>query len=208
MKITFIGDSIRSQYVPRVAELLGEGFEIFTPQENCRFAQYTLRGLFDWAENMKGSRIVHFNCGLWDICNLFGDGLFTSEEEYVACMLRIADILLSRYECVVFATTTPVREENIYDRTADVIRYNEILVPRLRERGVRINDLFSTVAADIGGNVSDDFIHLTDRGIELCAAQTADVIRTLAAELSQTAARETEDTALAEGAPVLIMEEH
>jgi hypothetical protein len=79
---------------------------------------------------------------------------------------------------------------------------------RLRERGVRINDLFSTVAADIGGNVSDDFIHLTDRGIELCAAQTADVIRTLAAELSGTAARETEDNALAEGAPVLIMEEH
>jgi hypothetical protein len=34
------------------------------------------------------------------------------------------------------------------------------------------------------------------------------VIRTLAAELSGTAARETEDTALAEGAPVLIMEEH
>ena len=78
MKITLLGDSIRLQYQDRVAELLGGDFEVFGPSENCRFAKYTLRGLFDWEKKMSGSRIVHWNNGLWDICNLFGDGLFSS----------------------------------------------------------------------------------------------------------------------------------
>ena len=93
MKISLIGDSIRMQYTPIVKEMLGDKFEIFTPEENCRFAKYNLRGMWDWKEGMKGSRIVHWNAGLWDICDIFGDGMFTSVEEYVSTMLRIADIL-------------------------------------------------------------------------------------------------------------------
>ena len=205
MKITLLGDSIRGQYAPVVQQLLGEGFEIFTPQENCRFAQYTLRGLFDWAKDMQGSQIVHFNCGLWDICDLFGDGLFTPEDTYVTCMLRIADLLLSRYPCVIFATTTPVREENPYDKTADIARYNERLVPLLRARGVHINDLYAAVAQDVAANVSDDYIHLTEQGIRLCAEQTAQCIRTHAASLTPTAAEPSRpSTAHGAGAPVLI----
>lgn len=94
MKITLIGDSIRQQYAPHVAELLGGNYEVWTPvSENCRFSKYTLRGLFEWAPHMKGSGIVHWNNGLWDTCDLFGDGPFASEREYVENMLRIADIL-------------------------------------------------------------------------------------------------------------------
>ncbi|MBR5485183.1 MAG: hypothetical protein IKV41_01570, partial [Oscillospiraceae bacterium] len=67
MKVTLLGDSIRQQYGPKVAELLGDEFEIWAPEENCRFAKYTLRGLFDWASNIEGSQIVHWNNGLWDL---------------------------------------------------------------------------------------------------------------------------------------------
>ncbi len=37
MKVTLLGDSIREQYAPRVAELLGDGFEVWTPKETADF---------------------------------------------------------------------------------------------------------------------------------------------------------------------------
>ena len=176
MKITLLGDSIRLQYESRVAELLGESFEVYGPSENCRFAKYTLRGLFDWEKKMRGSRIVHWNNGLWDICDLFGDGLFSSEEEYLSNMLRIADILLSRYDKVIFATMTPVTERNKYNKNSDIERYNALAVEELSKKGVIINDLYSLVAADIDRYISSDEIHLSEEGRELCARQVAKVI--------------------------------
>lgn len=180
-KVTLLGDSIRLiGYGKMTAALLGEDFTVFQPSENCRFARHTLRGLFDWAEEMEGSRIVHWNNGLWDTCNLFGDGAFTSEEEYVSTMLRIADILLKRHDKVIFATTTPVSPQNLYNQNDVIQRYNEIIVPQLCQKGVIINDLYSLVAEDIDGNIADDLIHLSEKGIKLCAEQVAKIIRSTA----------------------------
>lgn len=178
MKITLLGDSIRMLgYGMMVPELLGDEFEVCQPNDNHRFSKFTLRGLFDWEELMRGSRIVHWNNGLWDVANLFGDGLFTSETEYVENMLRIADILTKRYEKVIFATTTPVKKENKNSNTADIKRYNALIVPLLKEKGIIINDLHSLVEKDIEAYISDDNIHLSEEGIKVCAEQVAEVIR-------------------------------
>jgi lysophospholipase L1-like esterase len=204
MKITCLGDSIRMQYAPRVAELLGEDFEVFAPAENCRFAKYTLRGLFDWKSKMEGSRIVHWNNGLWDICNLFGDGLFTSEQEYLDNMLRIADILLARYDKVIFATMTPVTERNKYNKNSDIERYNALVSEALSKKGIIINDLYSLVAADIDRYISSDEIHLSDEGIELCANQVAKVILDAARGISDSDKKCDESISDEEsGAPVI-----
>ncbi len=178
MKITLLGDSIRLLgYGKRVEELLGDDFEIFQPEDNCRFAKYILRGLFDWASAMEGSRIVHFNSGLWDICNLFSDGTFTTESEYIENMSRIADILLARYDKVIFATTTPVSEKNIYNKNSDIERFNEIIVPIFKKKGIIINDLHSLIASDIDRYISEDTIHLSEEGTEAVAKQVADIIK-------------------------------
>lgn len=203
IKVTLIGDSIRQRgYGKVVPKLLGEGFEVFQPADNCRFAKYTLRGLFDWEKQMSGSRIVHFNCGLWDICNIMGDGkLFTAEEEYVENMLRIADVLLKRYEKVIFATTTPVSDKNIYNKNSDIKRYNDIIVPKFLEKGIIINDLYSTVAADIDRFICADTIHLSEDGIEICAKQVANMILETAKTLNGCEKAESL-TAHQDGAPV------
>lgn len=187
-KVTLLGDSIRLLgYGKRVAELLGEDFEVYQPQDNCRFAKYTLRGLFEWKNDMAGSRIVHWNNGLWDVCDIFGDGKrFTSVEEYTDNILRIADILLSRHDKVIFATTTPVTEKNPYNQNSVIERYNGIIVSLLKEKGVIINDLYATVSKDIERYIrSDDNIHLTDDGIEVCAAQVCDIIKKTAETLDK-----------------------
>ena len=202
-KISFIGDSIRMQYAPVVTKRLGEDYEVFAPAENCRFAKYTLRGMWDWKSNMTGSRIVHWNNGLWDICELFGEGMFTSVDEYVTNMLRIADILLSRHEVVIFATTTPVRQENPHNKTEWVAEYNAALVPKLQEKGIIINDLFSIVAADIPRYVCDDLIHLSEEGIELCAAAVEKAVRDAEKLLRDVPKNETDSGEPTCGAPIL-----
>ncbi|MBQ3134556.1 MAG: SGNH/GDSL hydrolase family protein [Oscillospiraceae bacterium] len=187
MKVTLLGDSIRMiGYGPLVPDLLGDGFEVYQPDDNCRFAKYTLRGLFDWERQMAGSRIVHWNNGLWDFCDLFGDGPFSTEEEYKANMLRIADILLARCEKVIFATTTPVTEQNPHDNNAVIEHYNCLIVPLLEKKGILINDLHATMSRDIDRYIrKDDNIHLTDAGAAVCAKQVSDTILAVAKTMGQ-----------------------
>ena len=47
-KVTLLGDSIRQiGYGTKVPELLGDEYQVFQPEDNCRFVKYTLRMLFD-----------------------------------------------------------------------------------------------------------------------------------------------------------------
>ena len=185
IKVTLLGDSIREiGYGKIVPELLGSDFEVFQPDDNCRFAKYTLRGLFDWSKQMEGTNIVHWNNGLWDICNLFGDGPFTDEQEYISNILRIAEILTNKYDKVIFATTTPVRPENLYDKNSVIERYNQIIVPKLCEKGIIINDLHSIVVTDVYRYISNDNIHLTEEGKKMCAEQVAKIIKETAKTLT------------------------
>ena len=89
-KVVLLGDSIRAiGYGRKVPEMLGEEYTVWQSEDNCRFVKYTLRMLFEWREDIKDADIIHWNNGLWDICDL-GDGVFTSPEEYAATMTRIA----------------------------------------------------------------------------------------------------------------------
>ena len=205
MKITLIGDSIRMQYEKKVKELLGEDFEVFSPKENCRFAKYTLRGLFEWSADMRESRIIHWNNGLWDTTNILGDNkLFSSEEEYIENIERIADVLLSKYDKVIFATTTPVSEKNIHNKNSDAERYNKLAIDVLTKKGVVINDLYTPLASDIESNVSSDLIHLSERGIEIAANQVANVILEEAKKLTNVnISQKASSTENSEGAPVI-----
>ena len=187
MKITLLGDSIRLiGYGPFVPGLLGEEYEVYQPEDNCRFAKYTLRGLFDWAASMEGSRVVHWNNGLWDVCDILGDGkVFTSVEEYTENILRIADLLLARHDKVIFATTTPVTAQNPHNKNEVIAAYNRHIVPLLEVKGVIINDLYTPMAADIDRFIrKDDNIHLTDEGSTVCASLVADAIRKVAEDLA------------------------
>jgi hypothetical protein len=206
-KVTCLGDSIRIQYTPVVRTLLGEEFEVYAPNENCRYAKHTLRGLYDWKDAMQGSRIVHWNNGLWDICDLFGDGPFASVEEYVSNMLRIADILLSRHDTVIFATTTPVDQYNRHENNADIEKYNAALVPELIKKGVLINDLYPLLAADIPRYIRNDHIHLTDEGIDLCAQRAAEMIREAAKNLPERETAAQKENAPELGAPIIWSEQ-
>lgn len=185
IKVALLGDSIRQiGYGPKVPSLLGDEYSVWQPNDNCRFALYTLRGMFDWRAQLEGCDIVHWNNGLWDVCELFGDGPFTEPTYYVETMLRIAGLLQKYARRVIFATTTPVLPANAHNKNVVIADYNRIIVPKLEALGIAIDDLYSIVYPKLDEYIrSDDNIHLTDAGIDACAAAVADSIRRAAAEL-------------------------
>ena len=177
-KVLLLGDSIRLQgYGSLVKEMLEKECEVFAPEDNCRFAQYLLRMLFDYSYMTDNCDLVYFNAGLWDVCDLFGDGTFTPISVYLDNMERIADILIKRCKKVVFATTTPVTEDNPYNRNSEIVEFNEKVSALLKKKGVIIDDLFAIVNADIPNNICEDMIHLTKPAAKLCADHIAKLIK-------------------------------
>ena len=180
-KVALLGDSIRLWgYGTLVPQLLGDEYTVYQPEDNCRFAKYTLRGIFDWQEGLKDADVIHWNNGLWDCTEIFDDGLFTSEAEYIENMVRIGKLLLKITPNVIFATTTPVWDEFEWTHNDKIKRFNEIIVPELQKLGIKINDLHSAVAKDVHKYVKEcDKIHLSDEGIKLCADLVVKAIKEL-----------------------------
>ena len=138
MKILLLGDSIRMGYGEFVREILNGKAEVFYPNDNGRFLQYTLRQLQDWKASLhlKGDEIdvVHWNNGLWDAGHLgigataeaealtidTGTGLhryekdpLTPPEIYAYFIRRIAIRMKTLFPAagIIFADSTPVVEE-------------------------------------------------------------------------------------------------
>ena len=177
-KIILLGDSIRLSYGNRVRELLGSDYTVWQPEDNCRFAAYTLRMLFDYKAQLEGADVIHFNCGLWDMCDLFGDGPFTPLEVYVEQMVRIAKILKTYAPVVIFATTTPPSPK-MWGHDLDRVRaYNAAAMAALEPLGVLFDDLFTPVAEDIDRMISEDYLHASPYGVEILANRVADCIKT------------------------------
>ena len=95
----------------------------------------------------------------------------------MANMLRVAKELKKLGKRVVFATTTPVHHEFPYNDNNVIKRYNDLIVPKLQELGVEINDLNALVSQDIYKYIGADQIHLSEEGIALCSAQVVKVIK-------------------------------
>ena len=177
-KVVLLGDSIRLiGYGQRTAELLGSDYSVWQPEDNCRFAAYTLRMLFEYKAQLEGADVIHFNCGLWDMCDLFGDGPFTPLEVYVEQMVRIAKILKTYAPVVIFATTTPPSPK-MWGHNLDRVRaYNAAAMAALEPLGILFDDLFTPVAEDIDRMISEDYLHASPYGVEILANRVADCIK-------------------------------
>ena len=177
-KIILLGDSIRLSYQNRVTELLGSDYTVWGPDDNSRFASYTLRMLFDYKAQLEGADVIHFNCGLWDMCDLFGDGPFTPLEVYVEQMVRIAKSLKTYAPVVIFATTPPPSPK-MWGHDLDRVRaYNAAAMAALEPLGILFDDLFTPVAEDIDRMISEDYLHASPYGVEILANRVADCIKT------------------------------
>ena len=202
--VVLIGDSLRLCYQSRVAELLGGDVKIYAPDENCRFTKYALWGMKMWMAGWGDPKpdVIHWNTGVWDLHRCTADGdVFTPLPEYLEQNRRLAIQMESCCKNLIWATTTPggrqldTQKKTNYVMTeagpqiflcdaqdkwnSDIRAYNKACAEMLSARGIKINDLYSVIAADTDRYLCEDGIHPSAEGTEALAQKVADEIKKL-----------------------------
>jgi len=180
-KVMLIGDSIRLSYQGRVASLLENSASVSGPAENCRFSAYTLFNLESWLPG-NDYDIIHWNNGSWDTCYLSDGRTHTPLPVYLEYQQRIASTLRRKTKRLIFASTTPVWPEQFASgavhprKNKDITEYNRAAIALLAPLGVEINDLNSVISEDIKRYISEDMVHLSKEGVDLCAGSVVETI--------------------------------
>lgn len=166
-KIVLIGDSIRMGYDKYVKDALSGTAQVFYPNENCRFAEYVLRCAHEWKRDGEWGDdvdLVHWNAGLWDVIELFGDGPLTSLSYYAEAIERIDKRLRMLFPKakIVFATSTKVNEKLCgfeFRRRNEIIeKYNAEALRVLSNTDTVINDLYS-LTKTFPDSYHSDWVH-------------------------------------------------
>lgn len=184
-KIVLIGDSIRMGYDKYVKEALSDVAEVYYPDENCRYAENVLRFAHEWKSKTGAPDdvdLVHWNAGLWDVLELFGDEPLSTKDYYANVIPRIDRRLRMLYPKakIVFATSTAVNEgmarPDFYRHNSNIEAYNEIAVKALAGTDTVINDLY-TLSASLPVEAHSDFVHYyTDLGTEKIGGRVLSVL--------------------------------
>ena len=179
--VLLLGDSIRQNYQEYVKQKLREIADVRYPNDNGRFASYTLRYVYEWINALSrvddiSFDIIHFNVGLWDVLRLTSDDrTFTSEKEYAEVLMRIYKRIKMYVPnaTIIFALTTKIIEPGFAPgieigerKNADIERFNKIAIETFRNTDVIINDLY-TVSSQINDIAHSDNVHFEIKeGIE------------------------------------------
>ena len=175
-RILLLGDSIRMNYAPYVYRKLSDRAEIVTPEDNCRFAKYTLHELPTWLKTLGTPHIVHWNNGLWDAHHFDGAAPLTPLEDYVKDLERVLTLLQKTGATIIFATSTPARPENPEWDKEEIRRYNAAAVALMEQHHIPINNLFAVVDGNEAEYVSDDLVHLNRVGIQKVGQTVVEVL--------------------------------
>ncbi len=189
-KVILVGDSIRfgaegsPGYGKYVKESIKGRADVYLIDENCRFAQYTLRYFHEWLKKSGFDRVdvIHWNNGLWDLLHVAGDErVFTPLDVYLDTVERI--YLQMRRLCpeakIIFATNTYVIEdehpENLVRYNKEIEEYNVAVINKLTSLGVEINDL-GAITKDIDPSMHSDWVHYTEEGSKILASAVTEKI--------------------------------
>ena len=184
-KVLLLGDSIRMSYQPHVARLLSDRAEVVGPADNCQYSLYTLSSLDGWITALGKPDIVHWNNGIHDSGhNPARSPIQIPIDVYRTNLESILDRLTALTPNVIWATITPVhpdrpfRETEWAWRNEEIDQYNEVARTLIESRGVLINDLHTLVWNNVSEFLSEDQLHLSESGQEVCARAVVDCVAT------------------------------
>ena len=172
-------------YDKYVKEALSNVADVYYPDENCKFAVYVLRFAHEWKEKLgldDSVDLVHWNAGLWDVLELFGDEPLTTPEYYGQAIGRIHKRLRMLFPKakIIFANSTAVIEEkcstSFRRHNATIEQYNNIAAESLKNTDSLINDLYALTKSCPAEYHSDAVHYYTDNGTELIGGRVISVI--------------------------------
>lgn len=177
-KVLLLGDSIRLGYQSYVKDKLDGLADVVGPEENCRFAKYTLWNVDQWTTDYGRPDVIHWNNGIWDIQHRSGEhGIFTPLEEYVATIQRVLLRLRKTGAQIVWATTTAVDPRNQQCKNEEIDIYNQAIVQMMHAENIDVNDLNHLIKGNIASYIDNDLVHLTAQGSEACADAVAGAVK-------------------------------
>jgi lysophospholipase L1-like esterase/dienelactone hydrolase len=183
-KVLLIGDSIRLGYAPLVAKKLAGTAEVISVPAPIGDTTVVLKHLDEWLAGKPA--VVHFNSGLHDVkVDKAAKTHQVPVETYKRNLTTIVERVRKVTPLVVFANTTPIRDDRHAGRKAafdrfekDVSAYNAAATATMAGLGVAVNDLHRIV--EDGGSetlLGRDGTHFTPAGNERLAEAVADCVR-------------------------------
>jgi len=128
--------------------------------------------------------VIHFNWGLHDLKYVRTEGEKTildaetgeqvrSVEAYAENMKELIALMKASGARLIFATTTPVPPGAGGRNVGDAKRYNEAVLPLMKQEGVMVNDLYALVYPKLSEYQRPANVHFLPEGSQAMAKQVA-----------------------------------
>ncbi len=189
-RVLLIGDSISIGYTRPVIELLKGKAEVHRVRGNAGHTGMGLAGLPKWLDPKNGRwDVIHFNWGLWDLCYRNPESktqgrrdkvhgkLTHTPEQYRENLQKIVAILKKADAKLIWASTTPVPEEEAGRKVGDDVVYNRVAAEVMKEHGIPINDLHALMVPHMKTmTTAPGNVHFTEEGSKLLAKKVVTAI--------------------------------
>lgn len=141
--------------------------------------------------------VIHFNCGLWDMCiisydettgNFYNDTLkgqrMVDPATYEKNLRELVRILKGRTDKLIWGSITPIPDPGPGRHRGDEYLYNKIAEVVMTENGVLIDDLYSSMLPHLKVYGIPSDVHFNKDGQVFMAKQVADsILKALSNEL-------------------------
>ncbi|WP_193214319.1 SGNH/GDSL hydrolase family protein [Luteolibacter marinus] len=187
-RVLLIGDSISIGYTVPVRKLLAGKANVHRIPTNGQTAKYGASQLDTWLGKEKWD-LIHFNWGLWDLCYRSPKsknqghrdkvhGKVSATPEQYRAHLEVAVVRLKATGAtLVWASTTPVPENEAGRIKGDELVYNRIAREVMEKHGVAIDDLHARAMRKLPGIAAKPGdVHFTPAGYSFLAEQVASEI--------------------------------
>jgi len=161
-RVLIIGDSISKGHTQQVREGLAEIANVHRVQGDTGRTDMDIARMDVYLVPKLGSSdIIHFNSGLGGLCcvNLdcktqgnrdkVGGTIAHTPEQYLGNLDKVVGQLKATGAETIFATTTPVSEEEAGRRLGDDKISSAIPIKLMETRGIRVNDLHSVMVGSM-----------------------------------------------------------
>jgi len=187
-RVLLIGDSISIGYTRPVTELLKDKADVRRIPGNGQHTGTGLLKLDTWFGDESWD-VIHFNWGLWDLCYRHPDSKVQGNRDkvngtvtmplpqYERNLRELVKRLKATDARLIWASTTPVPEDEAGRIVGDAIKYNAVAAKIMKENGIAIDDLHAHILPRMHElQTQPGNVHFKPEGYRLLAEKVADSI--------------------------------
>ncbi len=192
--VLIIGDSISMGYTKPVIALLKDSANVQRAPVNCGDSNFGNNQLNSWVGETQWD-VIHFNFGLHDMCYRHPESKEIGQRDkvkgtqavplnqYKANLESLVLQLEATGATLIWASTTPVPENEVGRVVGDDLKYNAVAGEVMRRHGIEINDLHA-LAAGFGPELKLEpgNVHFNKTGSAKLAEQVAGAIKAVLCE--------------------------